>query len=442
MNKKVCAFVFNHFTNDARVLRECSALAEVGYDVDLIALHDDSDTLPKRERYEEGFNVIRVNNRLPFGIYHLINFCAKLNIFFKSNIMTKLLAAILLVAGLFVNIIATIIIAAVIILFGNRYVRVILTRGYNILQMIYHGSKKKYDIYHANDLNTLPQGILCAKVFHRSKLVYDSHEVQSSRSGYENPIFGKIEKFLIRYIDIMIHENYTRAKYTQDLYHIDLPEVIHNYPFVSKPEEKKAINLHEVLGLDSNEPILLYQGGIQKGRGLELIVKATPQFKRGTVVFIGDGKIKPVLLDLVDKMNLENRVKFIDKVPVDELLNYTRNAYLGFQVLNNINFNHYSASSNKLFEYMMSGVPVVACSFPEIQKVVEKEYVGVCVDSHEVDSIAEGVNYLLDHPEKRDKMSVNCLEARHHYNWNNEKKIFIDIYDKVLNGQKLATNVG
>lgn len=38
--KKVCMFVWNHFTNDARVLRECTALAESGYEVDLICIHD------------------------------------------------------------------------------------------------------------------------------------------------------------------------------------------------------------------------------------------------------------------------------------------------------------------------------------------------------------------------------------------------------------------
>ncbi|MFB7141972.1 glycosyltransferase [Gottfriedia sp. NPDC056225] len=436
MNKKVCAFVFNHFTNDARVLRECSALAEVGYEVDLIALHDDSPTLPKKERREEGFNVIRVNNRLPFGLYHLVYFTGKIMNAIKRSSAMKILAVLLVLAGLFFATIPTIIIAIIIGLFGNRYMKVLLTRGYNILQMIGYGLKKDYDVYHANDLNTLPQGIICAKLFKKSKLIYDSHEVQSSRSGYENPIFGKIEKFCIRYIDIMIHENNTRAKYTQDLYDIEYPEVIHNYPFVSKPEENHSVNLNERLGLPKDEPILLYQGGIQKGRGLELIVKATPLFKKGTVVFIGDGKIKPTLLKMVDEQKLHDRIKFIDKVPVDELLSYTRNAYLGFQILNNINFNHYSASSNKLFEYLMSGVPVVACSFPEIQKVVEGEHTGVCVDSHDINSIAEGVNYLLDHPEERNEMSQNCLVARHKYNWDEEKKVFIGIYDKVLNNKQ------
>ena len=54
-------------------------------------------------------------------------------------------------------------------------------------------------------------------------------------------------------------------------------------------------------------------------------------------------------------LGLKIEVKFIPKVPLDEFTKlYNRNAYLGFQVLNNIYFNHYSASSNKLFEYMIS----------------------------------------------------------------------------------------
>jgi glycosyltransferase involved in cell wall biosynthesis len=204
--------------------------------------------------------------------------------------------------------------------------------------------------------------------------------------------------------------------------------VVHNYPIPTLPEESTVVDLHELLMLPEDEPILLYQGGIQTGRGLEKVVEAVPMMEAGTLVFIGDGKIKPELIKKVESMGLEHRVKFIPKVPVDDLLHYTKNAYLGFQVLNNVCFNHYSASSNKLFEYMMSGVPVIACSFPEIQKVVETEKIGVCVDSHDPRSIADGVNYLLKHPEKRAEMSSNCLNARLKYNWKQEKEIFIQIY--------------
>jgi len=228
----------------------------------------------------------------------------------------------------------------------------------------------------------------------------------------------------------MINENHTRAAYTKELYGI-YPAVVHNYPFVSRPEEISMVDLHGMLEIPEDEPILLYQGGVQIGRGLDKVIEAVPLFRKGVVVFIGDGRIKGELEEKVRWMGLSDRVKFVPKVPVGELVRYTPNGYLGFQVLNNVCFNHYSASSNKLFEYMMSGVPIVACSFPEIQRVVEKEKVGVCVDSQSPESIASGVNYLLDHPEVRDEMRRNCFEARERYNWDGEKVGFLRIYGEV-----------
>jgi hypothetical protein len=61
MNNKVCMFVMNQFTNDARVLRECTALSDAGYDVDLICIHDPKDpNLPRFEQRSDFFKVHRL----------------------------------------------------------------------------------------------------------------------------------------------------------------------------------------------------------------------------------------------------------------------------------------------------------------------------------------------------------------------------------------------
>src|SRR6478735_9210230 len=61
MRKNVCMFVWNHFTNDARVLRECTALSENGYAVDLICIHDPNNPdLKQYEEVNEHFHVHRV----------------------------------------------------------------------------------------------------------------------------------------------------------------------------------------------------------------------------------------------------------------------------------------------------------------------------------------------------------------------------------------------
>jgi glycosyltransferase involved in cell wall biosynthesis len=426
MEKKICMFVWNHFTNDARVMRECTALSEQGYHIDLICIHDPKDkSMPFKEEINERFTVMRVR-RYPHILMWMQDGIRAL----KQN---KWLAVPLL-AGWFASLWAwplTIMVLSVIIfLLLKTKLKKMVINICIIIRMIKKGIQKKYDIYHANDLNTLPQGFTCAKLrFSQKKLVYDSHEVQTSRTGY-GQMHARLERYFIKKADAMIVENHTRAKYNEQLYGF-YPNVVHNYPFKVHIKSKNIVNLQELLGLQKGEKILLYQGGIQTGRGLDKLIEAVPLIKEGIVVLIGDGKIKEELIQKVREMALEERVKFLPKVPLQDLPSYTADAYIGFQILNNVCFNHYSASSNKLFEYMMAGVPVVACSFPEIKKVVEGEEIGLCIDSHNPAEIAWAVNELTQNREKRDIFSKNAVRARHKYNWDIEKEVLIGLYEKL-----------
>lgn len=154
------------------------------------------------------------------------------------------------------------------------------------------------------------------------------------------------------------------------------------------------------------------------------------QIEEGHLLFIGGGKLTQSLKDQSKQSAQSSRIHFLDKVPFQQLPSYTREAYLGFQVLQNICFNHYSASSNKLFEYMMAHVPVVSCDFPEIQKVVEETNTGIVIDSHNVNEIAEAVNKLVKNPQLRSEMSENTKVAKEIYNWENEKVKLLDIYNE------------
>lgn len=429
MNKRknVCMFVWNHFTNDARVLRECTALSENNYNVDLVCLEDPTDkTLPLFEERSEHFRVHRVK-RYPSLLIKLQKFV----VYCKNNKVAGLLALSTYLLLLYLLPLITIGLSILMLLSLKTKFKTLLIRTSIIIRMIKKGFEKNYDIYHSNDLNTLTQGYICAKLrFHKKYLVYDSHEVQTSRTGYNSSIYAKLESFYINKIDIMIVENHTRAKYNKELYGF-YPNVVHNYPFNNSEVSLEKINIHELLNLPTQEKILLYQGGIQTGRGLDKLIDAVPYFQEGTLVLIGDGKIKPDLIKKVKNLNLEEKVKFLPKVPLNDLPKYTKNAYIGFQVLNNVCFNHYSASSNKLFEYMMSGVPVVACDFPEIKKVVENEKTGITIDSHNSNEIAEAVNKLLSNVKLRKELSNNSLVASSKYNWDNEKLEFLNIYNNI-----------
>lgn len=434
MSKKIGMFVWNHFTNDARVLRECTALAEKGYDVKLIAIHDTKQKDLKKVESRDGFNIVRVSRypRYLLLINKIINKIKRDKIF---------IIPLLILIGIifYVSPVIAIILILIMAMLSIKKVRGFLTKSHIFLGMVIEGLKFNADVYHSNDLNTLPQGIICSKILRRRYLVYDSHEVQSSRTGYGKQAYY-IEKILIKFIDKMIMTNRTRAEYVKKLYNIELPEMIHNYPFYTKDDSiENKYDIYTTLDIPRDKPILLYQGGIQVGRGLDKIVEAIDKFNDGITVFIGDGKLKPEIIKMVEDRNLQEKVRFLDKVPVDELKYYTANAYLGFQVLNNVCFNHYSACSNKLFEYMMSRVPVVACNFPEIKRVVQGEEIGIVVDSHDPNEIAKAVNTMLENKELHEKFRENCVKAREKYNWDKEKGNFVRIYDDLLYNKNINT---
>lgn len=419
-------FVWNHFTNDARVNRECTALSDNNFDVHLIAIDDPKDEkVLQEESVKDNFKVSRVQRYPSFITAYQKD---------KNSFLIKVgtVSTVIGVTLLYFNLMLLIYFASLLLMMALsvklRKVRKNIVNAAIIGRMIIKGYKDNADIYHSNDLNTLPQGIICSKFrLKPKKLVYDSHEVQTSRTGYNPKTIKFFESFMIKFVDEMMVENHTRAKKNEELYGF-YPKTLYNYSELYDIEEKPDVDLHAELGLPKEEKILLYQGGLQQGRGLELLIEMMPQVKEGTLVFLGAGKLEKTLKEMASQSSESDRIKFVEKVHFKALPSYTKQAYLGFQVLQNICFNHYSASSNKLFEYIMAHVPVVSCNFPEVKAVVDQG-VGISVDSHDINQIAGAVNKLVADETLRNQYSEKCKVIKRIYNWENEKQKLLDVYN-------------
>jgi len=460
-------FVWNYFTHDSRVLREAAALAGAGYEVDVVAIYNQNDKKLLRKEKINNFTVIRIP-RYPYSLLGIMKIESKAKVLLKktkifsriSKVLFKKIRRdrfiwiILLFLIIFTSLYITktsipqnfylwsiYMLASVLFLnltyrlgkflFKNKKFLKKLAWLYVAFGMVKVGLKKDYDFYHSNDLNTLMQGNIC-KLLRRKKLIYDSHEIQTSRIGYYGKEFYYYEKILIKIVDKIMTVNDSIAEYIKDLYKIDEPVVIHNYPFYKIPK-KKRVNLHKLLDIPKREPILLYQGGITYGRGIEKIVEAIPQFKKGVLVFIGDGPIKNKIVKIHNKGEIGKSIRFLPYLPIEELIEYTQNAYLGFCLTQNTCMNNYYSLPNKLFEYIMAAVPIVACDLPEIRKIVGGNKVGITINEIEGSSIARAVNFLIDNPDQYKIYRDNCIRLREKYNWEREKKIFIKVYDN-LNG--------
>jgi len=384
----VTMFVWNNFINDARVLREASALAEIGHTVTVIA---------KRERLESN---LKSAEKAGEDIY--VNRVSKIE--FPKFILRKIKSSVL-----------------------SKH----LPNMFLMLKMIMLARRTGTDIYHAHDLNTLIQGIVSSKLrLDRKPLIYDSHEVQTSRTHYSFEKIYRLEKLLLKFTDQTLVENDTRALYHENLYR-KKPVALHNYSELYDINLVDEFPLRKTYKIPADEKIILYQGGMQEGRGLFKLLDAFKDIEGARLVMVGDGKERLNLIDYHEKLGLTNKVIFIDRVPYKELRRYTKAADIGIQFLENTNFNHYSASSNKMFEYIMAHVPVIGSRLPEIEAVIDAQAAGLTVEPGDTDDLKVKLQRLIDDDDLRNEFKKNAKIAKHIYNWDKEKDVLKKVYKKL-----------
>ena len=86
-------------------------------------------------------------------------------------------------------------------------------------------------------------------------------------------------------------------------------------------------------------------------------------------------------------------------------------------------------SNNKLFEYMMAGLPVICTNFILWKEVVEENDCGICVNPNNVNEITDAINYLINNLDIAKQMGENGRKmVQKKYNWESEEKKLLEIY--------------
>ena len=99
--------------------------------------------------------------------------------------------------------------------------------------------------------------------------------------------------------------------------------------------------------------------------------------------------------------------------------------------------NSITAQPNKLYEYMSTGLPVIASDFPLWRKIIEGAGSGLLVDPEDPKAIAEAMQWILDHPEEAEAMGRRGREAvENHFNWDAEAAKLIALYEDLLKDHK------
>jgi glycosyltransferase involved in cell wall biosynthesis len=401
---KVVMLVKNDLTRDARVRREATALAVAGFKVTVVCLHTEG--LPAVEHIH-GYEIRRV---------------AVPEFFKRTRPCTPDATASLSAAGIKPN-------------DPVRPIRNFLWSLRQRLLFLREVLRCKADIVHAHDGDCILDGFLAARAV-RAAFVYDSHEFFSSLAPSGKDIHSvavrwwwrQLERLAMRSSDAVIGVTAPILDRMTELHGKTKRVLLRNFPAATVC--KRTGILRRNLGVSSGAPLAIMQGQVTRGCGYDMLVRAATLLDDNwRVVILGPGPELDSVKALAAQLSLHGKVLFHPAVPSTELWLYTADADVGMVLTQPIDESHRLALPNKLFEYMMAGVSVVASDLPAIAEVVRDSGCGVTVDPYDPAAIAKAIEALAPGTDAAKRAAALGLEAAHtRYNWENEKGALINLY--------------
>ncbi len=281
----------------------------------------------------------------------------------------------------------------------------------------------------SNDLDTLLPNYLVHKL-KRIPIVYDSHEYFTETPELvDRPkvqrIWKWIEKTIVPKLKNCITVNSSIANLFEQEYHVPFA-VVRNIPCKLLVTEIPA---RKDLGLPEDKKIVLLQGsGINMQRGAEEAVEAMQYLDNVILLIVGGGDVLTALKKMVIDLSLQSKVLFVARQKPENLAQYTAKADIGLTIDKDTNINYRFSLPNKLFDYIYAGVPVLATPLVELKNIIKHYEIGEFIDNHDPKHIAEIIEKMLKDEIRMKQYRENTFKAAAELNWENEKKILIEIF--------------
>ncbi len=316
--------------------------------------------------------------------------------------------------------------------YGQKRLRVFFKKGplfYVALNfrffiyLLFHRS----DLLWAADADTLPAARL-ASILTGTPFLYDAHEfftevpeLQGRRTVQK--IWRWIEDRCVPEAEACVTVSHGVAEMYKERYNRPF-EVLRNLPRSSNP----------AVGSPKAERLIIYQGALNEGRGLEMLIRAM-QNVNAKLLLAGEGDLSDELRKEVRKWSLEDKVKFAGYVEPSELNRLTSQAIVGVNLLENKGSSYYHSLANKFFSYVHAGIPQLCIDFPEYRKLNTEHEVALLIPDCDPGKIAAKLNSLLHDSSLYHRLQANCAMAKKEWNWEREEKKLLQLMESMETGR-------
>lgn len=180
---------------------------------------------------------------------------------------------------------------------------------------------------------------------------------------------------------------------------------------------KKELRLE--LGIPTDRKILLYVGRMDTYKRPEKMLSLAKDIEDSYGIMIGDGCLSDELEKEIKTLNLQDRIKWIKKLPNDQVQSY----YAAADYF--VNFNDHEIFGMSILEAMYQGCTVIAFHAPGPDTIIENGVSGYLVD---------GTESMKNIVKSNERLSVNDIKAQilKSFTWNSGAHVFDEFIKTIV----------
>lgn len=283
------------------------------------------------------------------------------------------------------------------------------------------------DIYHFHD----PELMQLFKKTRRlgKQVIFDAHEDTQEqimdkkwipvcfRKGV-SILFAKYQKSVLKECNALVT---VTPKMVEKLQKVNNNvHMITNYPII---EEKSVMPRQKY-----QEDYVFFAGGIGPQWCHEKIIEALEKTKG--IKYRLAGPIEENYKKLLERTSGWKSVDYLGRIPHSEVEKEYRGAIAGMAINECRQIKGEGTLGNtKLFEVMAAGVPVICTNYRLWKEIINQYNCGICVNSENVDEIAEAIVYIKEHPVEAEIMGKQGRKAiEEQYNWKTQERVLYSLY--------------
>ena len=281
--------------------------------------------------------------------------------------------------------------------------------------LFFYALFRRLDIIYSRD-----ELILFLISFLKKRLVFEAHRFSPKRKFF----YGRFKNLGIKIVVISeaIKKEFLKFGFNEknvliahdgvDLKEFDLP--------VSKEEAREKV------GLSTEKKIIMYTGHLFEWKGAQTLLQTARKLQTQDVIFVFVGGMEYDIEKFKEKAKGLSNVLIVGYKPHKEIPFYLKAADI--VVLPNSAEEDISSkytSPLKLFEYMASGRPIVASDLPSVREIL-KDSNAILVKPDNLESLAEGVERVLNDKILADNISYAAFEKVKNYTWQKRAKAIVE----------------